>query len=99
MKAGSSRKDCLAAFLLRWVEPVVGELVRGCLGCDGCAEVDEGCMMSGAPGSPPPAARTGMTGLASCAPTKTVSDVNLMAVLFMSPSFRYRQHASCPYQP
>src|ERR1700760_3656161 len=81
MKAGSSRKDCLAAFLVRCDVPVVGDLVCCC--DDGCAVGADGCMMSGAPGSRPLAARTGSAGQASCAPMKTVSEVSLMAVLFI----------------
>ena len=40
-----------------------------------------------------------MTGLASCAPTKSVSDVSLMAVLFMPASFDIGSTPAAPINP
>src|SRR5581483_588482 len=93
MKAGSERKDCLAAFLVRCVEGVgalvVVELVAG--GVD-----DDGLMLSPLPGSPPPAAKAGIAaGLAATAPRNTVSITRLIGDLIMQLSFSAFCRCSC----
>src|SRR6516164_10004967 len=82
MKVGSLRKDCLLAFLVRWVERVAG---AGC-GAD-CFE--PGLIISSSrgpppPPPPPPAARTDIVGAVAIIPAeRTVSVANLIANLDM----------------
>src|SRR6516164_8262451 len=83
MKAGSLRKDCLLAFLVRWVERLPGA------DCGG-GGLGPGLIVSslgGPPPPPPPAAKTGIVGAVAMIPAdKTVSVANLIANLDMRSS-------------
>src|SRR6516225_128590 len=73
MKSGSSRKDCLLAFLVRWVGVVAG-VVEPVAGVDcGAGGLATDLIVS----SPPPAANTAIVGVVAMI-ERTVSVANLI---------------------
>src|SRR6516225_7475845 len=97
MNAGSLRKDCLADFLVRWVDWLAGAaLVFGGFGFITSLRSPP----PPPPPPPPPAAKTGTpAGLATSATVKIAGIINLIANLNIGASCSSDGPTSWLYQP